>query len=211
MRKAPEWKPQGTKQRNRNVNVVVGLGNPGRRYVGTPHNVGFVAVDRLAGESGCRFRRSARFRALTAKTRMGGQPVLLVKPQTYMNASGEAVGALLRYHKVEPAEVLVLLDDVDLDVGRLRVRASGGSGGHRGLASVIQHVGTKAFARIRMGVGRGPGERDVVSHVLSSVPAAHRERVEMMTARAAEAVRVILESGVNAAMNQFNSALPGES
>jgi PTH1 family peptidyl-tRNA hydrolase len=188
------------------VKVIVGLGNPGRKYEGTPHNVGFDVVDCLAHGSGCKLRRSLRFRAQTAKTVIGAETVLLVKPQTYMNLSGESVGALMRYHKVPPTELLVLLDDVDLDIGRIRVRPRGGSGGHKGLKSLIQHVGTEEFVRIRMGVGRGRAESDVVSHVLSPFSAAQRDSVRSMVDRAADAVGVVLESGVESAMNRFNSA-----
>ena len=194
-------------QRNqkRNVKLVVGLGNPGKKYEGTPHNVGFTAVEGLAQQCGCRFRRSLRFRAHTAKATIGSEAVLLVKPQTFMNLSGEAVGGLLRYHKATPADVIVLLDDVDLEVGRIRIRPQGGSGGHKGLASIIQHIGTGDFVRIRMGVGRGAGTADVVSHVLSPIASAQRDRVGSMTGRAADAVREILELGVDSAMNHFNS------
>jgi len=191
------------------VKLVVGLGNPGKKYEGTPHNVGFEAVDCLARQCEGRFRRGLRFRAQTAKVLIGTEPALLVKPQTFMNLSGEAVGALLRYHKATPSDLIVLLDDVDLELGRIRIRPQGGSGGHKGLTSVIQHVGTGDFVRIRMGVGRGTGATDVVSHVLSPIASAHRDSVGSMTERAADAVRVILESGVNSAMNRFNSA-PGE-
>ena len=188
------------------MKLVVGLGNPGRKYEGTPHNVGFTAVEGLAQQCECRFKRSLRFRAHTARTTIGSEAVLLVKPQTFMNLSGEAVGTLLRYHKATPSDLIVLLDDVDLEVGRIRIRPQGGSGGHKGLTSIIQHVGTGDFVRIRMGVGRGRGTADVVSHVLSPFASAERDRVGSMTERAADAVREILESGVNSAMNRFNSA-----
>ena len=196
-------KPRSQKN---NVKLVVGLGNPGQKYEGTPHNVGFAAVELLAEQADCRFRRGMRFRAHTARVTIGSDPVLLVKPQTFMNLSGEAVGGLLRYHKATPDDLVVLMDDVDLDAGRIRIRPKGGSGGHNGLASVIQHVGTGDFVRVRMGVGRGGGTANVVSHVLSPIAAAERDRVESMVERAAEAVREILGAGVNAAMNRFNSA-----
>ncbi len=193
------------RSQKRNVKLVVGLGNPGRKYEGTPHNVGFSVVERLAEQCGSRFRRSLRFRAHTAKVTIGNDAVLLIKPQTFMNLSGEAVGGLLRYHKATPSDVIVLLDDVDLAVGRIRIRPQGGSGGHKGLASIIQHIGTGDFVRVRMGVGRGAGTANVVSHVLSPIASAQRDRVDSMTERAADAVREILESGVNSAMNRFNS------
>jgi peptidyl-tRNA hydrolase, PTH1 family len=192
------------------VKVIVGLGNPGRKYEGTPHNVGFDAVDCLAERFDARFRKSLRFKAEVAKTVIGGESVVLVKPQTFMNLSGDAVGALLRYHKVPIENVIVLLDDVDLELGRIRIRPGGGSGGHKGLTSVKQHVGTGDFVRIRMGVGRGAGTADVVSHVLSPFASVHRDSVGSMTERTADAVCEILESGVDSAMNRFNSVAPEE-
>jgi PTH1 family peptidyl-tRNA hydrolase len=193
------------------VKVVVGLGNPGQKYEGTPHNVGFAAVERLAQRYSGSFRRALRFKAEVAKVRVGSESVLLVKPQTFMNLSGDAVGGLLRYHKVSPENLIVLFDDVDLEVGRIRIRPQGGSGGHNGLTSVISHVGTDKFARIRMGVGRGMGARDVVSHVLKPFAVAQRNGVDSMTDRAVDAVCEILESGVDSAMNRFNSAVQDES
>jgi PTH1 family peptidyl-tRNA hydrolase len=194
-----------------NVKVVVGLGNPGGKYEGTPHNVGFEAVDRLADRIGCQFKYSLRFKAEIAKTAVGADQMLLVKPQTFMNLSGEAVGALLRFYKATAADLIVLFDDVDLDVGRIRIRPGGGSGGHKGLTSVIQHVGTGDFVRVRMGVGRGVGTGDVVSHVLRKFASCHRDSVDSMIERAVDAVYKIQESGVDAAMNRFNSMVPDQS
>ena len=199
------------KRRKINVKIVVGLGNPGAKYEGTPHNVGFEAVEQLAERCGCQFKHSLRFKAQIAKTTIGADQALLVKPQTFMNLSGEAVGALLRFYKASTADLIVLFDDVDLDVGRIRIRPGGGSGGHKGLTSVIQHVGTGDFVRVRMGVGRGVGAGDVVSHVLRKIASAHRERVDSMIERAVDAVYKILESGVDAAMNRFNSMEPEQS
>jgi len=193
------------------VKVIVGRGNPGKKYEGTPHNIGFAAVEQLARRSECKFRKSLRFNAEIAKAHLGAEAVLLVKPQTYMNRSGDAVGSLLRYHKVSPADLIVLLDDVELEVGRIRIRPQGSSGGHNGLSSVVDHVGTSKFVRIRIGVGRGVGNEDLISHVLKPFPAAKRERVDEMTDRAADAVYAILESGVDSAMNRYNSAVQDES
>ena len=192
------------------VKVVVGLGNPGRKYEGTPHNVGFSAVECLAERFSGTFRKSLRFKAEVAKVAIGSETVALVKPQTFMNLSGDAVGSLLRYHKVPESDLIVLLDAGDLDLGRIRIRPNGGRGGHKGLTSVMQHVGTGEFVRIRMGVGRGIGTADVVSHVLSPFASAHRDSVGSMTERTADAVCEILASGVDSAMNRFNSA-PGAS
>ncbi len=187
------------------VKIVVGLGNPGAKYKGTPHNVGFEVVDRLAERCGVQLKPVARFKAELVKAAIGMESVLLVKPQTFMNLSGEAVGALLNFYKVTAAELIVIFDDVNLDVGRIRIRPKGGSGGHNGLASVIQHTGTENFVRVRMGVGRGNGTGDLVSHVLHRFAPCHRDSVAEMIERAGDAVYTILESGVETAMNRFNS------
>ena len=186
------------------MKVIVGLGNPGKRYADTPHNGGFAVVDALAETWNCRLRRSFRFGARCGKARGNGEPVLLVKPETYMNNSGQAVGGLLRYHKAPPSDLVVVLDDADLPLGRLRVRACGSSGGHRGLASVIGHVGGEAFARVRIGIGRRGQEEDLVRHVLSAFSARDRPRADRAVDMAAEAVQCVLEHGVEAAMNRFN-------
>jgi peptidyl-tRNA hydrolase, PTH1 family len=185
--------------------MVVGLGNPGRQYDGTPHNVGFMAVDCLADRLKAGWKRSLRFRARTAQGGCAGEPVLLVKPQTYMNRSGVAVGALARYHRLAPADVIVVLDDADLDAGRLRVRPRGGSGGHRGLQSLIEALGDEAFARVRVGIGRPEdGQRDLVEHVLSRGTQAERDRLKAMAGLAADAAECIVTEGAEAAMNRFN-------
>jgi len=193
------------------VKVVAGLGNPGGKYEGTPHNVGFDAVDKLAERCNCQFKYSLRFKAEVAKTDIGSESVVLIKPQTFMNLSGEAVGALLRFYKVTASELVVLFDDVDLELGRIRVKPDGGSGGHKGLASVIQHVGTGKFVRVRMGVGRGNGQGGVMSHVLRKFASDDRDSVESMVSKAVDSVYEILESGVNSAMNQFNSVAQKDS
>ncbi len=186
------------------MNVIVGLGNPGRRYERTPHNVGFAALDVLAEQAGCRVRRSLRFRARIGKAHLAGSPVLLVKPETYMNRSGHAVVAALRYFKADRADLVLVLDDADLPVGRIRVRPKGGSGGHRGLASVIEQVGGDDFARVRIGVGRRHEASNLVSHVLRPYGADEWAAMEKVVGCAAEAVRQIVESGTEAAMNAFN-------
>jgi len=188
------------------VKLVVGLGNPGAAYAGSPHNAGFEVADALAQRAGVAFRESKRFRAALARGELAGEPVVLMKPLTYMNASGEAVGDWLRWHRMTVADLVVLYDDVDLEPGRLRIRARGGSGGHKGLASVIQHAGADAFVRVRLGVGRGDGEReDVIAHVLRPLTGARREAAAAMVGEAADAVEMILRQGVDRAMNRFNT------
>jgi len=188
------------------VKLVVGLGNPGRKYADTPHNAGFGVAEELAGRWSEKFRGSWRFSARIAKAVYGQERVLLVQPQTFMNNSGEAVGSILRYNKLERSDLIVVLDDADLDVGRIRVRCSGGSGGHKGLASVVQHVGGSDFARVRLGVGRS---ENLVAHVLSPFSDAQRKGFEEAIKRAADAVCEIMDGGVDRAMNLFN-AQPGK-
>ena len=186
------------------MKIVVGLGNPGDDYADTPHNLGFMVLDRLAREWSFRWHRSWRFRADTGRARAGEEPVVLAKPRTYMNRSGLAVGALVRYHRAGASDLIVVADDADLPLGRLRVRRGGGSGGHRGLASIIEAVGTEAFIRLRVGIGREASGRDLVDHVLTPFAAAERSAAEAVAARAAAAVCCIVEAGVDAAMNRFN-------
>jgi len=193
------------------VKIVAGLGNPGAKYVGTPHNAGFEVLDWLARDLGCDYRSAGRFKALTAEALIGGEKVLLVKPQTFMNLSGESVGALMNFYKVPADDLIVVYDDVNLDVGRIRIRPKGGSGGHNGLTSVIRHAGTEDFTRIRVGVGRGRSAGDLVSHVLRRFAPDDRERMEGAIERAGKAVYTVLESGTETAMNRFNSAVQEQS
>jgi PTH1 family peptidyl-tRNA hydrolase len=180
------------------------LGNPGRRYQRTPHNVGFDVIELLARNEGARLRRSLRFRAKLVRTGAGDRSWMLVQPQTYMNCSGETVGPLLTYHRVDVSNLVVVLDDADLPLGRLRIRGRGGSGGHRGLRSIIEHTGTESFARVRIGVGRR-GD-DMVNHVLSPFSATDRNQADQAIERAADAVRHIFDTGLESAMNEFNAA-----
>ena len=196
------------------MKAIIGLGNPGLKYHGTRHNVGFAVVDALANRAHVDFE-SARVDALVGRWRrpVGGDDVLLVKPLTFMNASGEAVGGLLRYFKIELADLLVIVDEVQLPVGKLRARARGSAGGHNGLKSVIAHVGEE-FSRLRLGVGRGPegpggkGQRDLADHVLSRFEEDERAEVERMIARAADAADVFVTGGIAEVMNQYNGGDP---
>jgi peptidyl-tRNA hydrolase, PTH1 family len=191
--------------------LVAGLGNPGERYAGTRHNIGFLVVDELAGRLSGKWRRSLRFHAWMSEGTLGGMRALLVKPLTYMNESGDAVGRILRYRGAEPDRLAVVLDDADLPLGRLRIRARGSSGGHRGLLSIIQAVGSEDFVRIRVGIGRETDGRGLVDYVLASFSPEEREIVDGAIERAAEAVVCVMESGVEAAMNAFNGAVPAPS
>ena len=184
------------------MKLVAGLGNPGSRYRGTRHNIGFGVLDELAGRHGLTFEGSSAD-ALQARWR-SGDDVLLVKPLTYMNLSGEAVGVLCRYFKVDTPDVLIVCDDVNLPLGRLRARAGGSDGGHNGLKSVAQHLGTSDYARLRIGVGRGDLRRDLAAHVLAGFDADEMTGVEEAITRSADAVELWIAEGLGPVMNRFN-------
>lgn len=185
--------------------LVVGLGNPGPEYARTRHNVGFRVIDRL-GEAFQIVVGRVRHQALIGTGTIGDVPVVLVKPQTYMNLSGESVRLLMRQFGVRPERVLILTDDMELPAGRLRLRARGSAGGHNGLKSLIQCLETDEFPRIKIGVGR-PGEGvSTIDHVLGEFGPEEAEAVEASLGRAAEAVEVVLAEGLEAAMNRFNRA-----
>ena len=184
--------------------LVVGLGNPGSRYEATRHNTGFQAVARLAADAGVRIDR-ARFHALTARADVAGQSVLLMQPQTYMNESGIAVREAASFYKLPPERVLVLFDDIDLDVGRLRIRRSGSAGGHNGIKSIIAQLGSQDFPRIKIGVGAKPHpDYDLADWVLSRFTPQERKLLEPAIVRAAEAVPVILSEGLERAASRYN-------
>ena len=187
--------------------LVVGLGNPGKEYDRTRHNIGFAVLDRLAEKLDCSFRRKWRFSAEIAEAATGDAgKVVLAKPRTYMNRSGSAVNALLSWLKVEPAQLLVVVDDADLPLGQIRLRASGGSGGHNGLRSIIETLGgNEEFARLRVGIGRSvPAGADITGHVLGKFAAQEREMAGQAVATAVEAIECCLRDGLTEAMNQFN-------
>ena len=184
--------------------LVVFLGNPGLRYEGTRHNAGFMAADAFQRKHNIRINR-ARFRALTAQCNIGGDQVLLMKPQTYMNLSGEAVGQAARFYKIPPEHILVVSDDITLPVGSLRIRTKGSAGGHNGLKNIIEVLGTDAFPRIRIGVGTPPHpDYETIDWVLSVFR--DRDAVEMADAasRAADAVECYIAEGPEKAMNQYS-------
>jgi len=185
------------------VKLVAGLGNPGGRYRGTRHNVGFEVLDLLARRHGLDFE-AAPADALLARWRRPEGPALLVKPLTFMNVSGEAVGALVRYYRVALPDALIVADDVNLPLGRLRLRATGTDGGHNGLKSIAQHFGTIDYARLRIGVGRGDDRRDLADHVLARFEPDEMPGIEDAIARAADAVETWMTDGVERTMNLFN-------
>ena len=184
--------------------LVVFLGNPGPRYEGTRHNAGFMAADALAKEKDLRIDK-LRFRALTASCEIGGEKVLLMKPQTYMNLSGEAVSQAARFYKIPPEHVLVVSDETALALGKLRIRQKGSAGGHNGLKSIIACLGTEAFPRIRMGVGAPPHpDYDMADWVLSAFKNQDAEEIADCALRAARAVECYISQGPDKAMNLYN-------
>jgi PTH1 family peptidyl-tRNA hydrolase len=182
--------------------IVVGLGNPGPRYAGTRHNVGFLVIDLLAQSPGAGAFRS-RFQAQVAELQEPPHGVLLVKPETFMNLSGRCVRQVLDFYQVPPAELLVVCDDVNLPLGKLRARARGTHGGHNGLRDIQNHLGTTEYPRLRVGVG-APQEADMVDHVLSRFRPSERPLIEEAVVAAAQAVGVWVHRGIEACMNQYN-------
>ena len=187
------------------IKLVTGLGNPGTEYARTPHNVGFRVADRIAERCSATWRAESRFTGLVAKAKWNGMDILLLKPQTFRNLSGESVGRLARYYNVAPADLVVVSDDADLPVGRLRVRPEGGTGGHRGLQSITEVLGTKAFARVRVGIGRPSHGGELAAHVLGRLGPEEEEVLRRAEDAAAEAALCVLSRGVDEAMNTFNA------
>ena len=188
------------------MKLIVGLGNPGSEYRDTRHNVGFMVVDALVDRWRVADQWREKFEALQIKTVRGDEPVIIAKPLTFMNLSGQAVQALAGFYKIEPADIFVVTDDVALPLGRLRARSEGGAGGHNGLKSMIQSLATQAFPRMRVGVGRGDDRRDLADHVLGRFDADERDTVSAAVLRAADATEMFLSEGIGRVMNAFNAA-----
>ncbi len=188
------------------MKVIAGLGNPGKGYAGTPHNIGFDVVEALAARTGETWKETKQWKMRSARLTVNGEQILLMQPLTFMNLSGESIAPVLRYFGTPAENLLVVSDDADLPLGRLRFRPGGGSGGHRGLASVVSHLGTEKFARLRLGVGRD--DRALKGFVLDKFPADAAEEVKQLTAAAADAVYFWITHGTNEAMNRFNAAAP---
>ena len=184
--------------------LLVCLGNPGKEYANTRHNIGFLAADALERRTGVKFNK-LKYRALTGEVTLGGQRVLVVKPQTYMNLSGEAVKMAGGFYKIPPDHILVLYDDVSLPLGKLRVRGSGSAGGHNGIKNIIAHLGTDAFPRIKVGVGAPEGaDRDLVDWVIGNFTQAQRKVVDEAIEKALDAAACVIAHGVSEAQNRFN-------
>ena len=192
------------------LQLLVGLGNPGDRYAETRHNVGFMALERLAAASGGAFRPQARLHGQLAEIGLGADRLRLLMPQTFMNESGRSIRAALDWYRLEPSQLLVIVDDMDLPLGRLRLRASGSAGGHNGLRSTIQHLGTQEFARLRIGIGApslDPGERRerTVGHVLGRFSAAERPVLEAVLCEVDSGIALIRRQGLERAGNRLNA------
>jgi PTH1 family peptidyl-tRNA hydrolase len=189
------------------MRLIVGLGNPGREYESTPHNLGFLAVDGLAERAGIRVTRPEA-QAYVGRGELAGQDVILAKPQTYMNLSGVSIRMLLGKYELDPTEMIVLVDDVDLPWGHLRIRERGSAGTHNGLKSIVGSLGTQEFVRVRLGVGPEKIWGDLRDYVLSPMGRAERETATQMVADAAEAVGLIFTEGIGKAMSRFNRKVP---
>jgi len=190
--------------------IIVGLGNPTKEYEGTRHNVGFAVIDAIADKYNISVTERKN-RAFCGKGIIAGQKVLLAKPQTYMNLSGESVRGLLDYFKIdEETELIVIYDDVSLDVGQLRIRKKGSAGGHNGIKNIITHLGHNVFQRIKVGVGEKPKEYDLADYVLGHFSKAEKELMEEGYRNAVEAIEKILQGEIDGAMNQFNKKVVRE-
>jgi peptidyl-tRNA hydrolase, PTH1 family len=191
-----------------NLHLIVGLGNPGAKYERTRHNIGFQLMERLAEKWQAEWKLEKKFQASVARVTRDGAEAILARPQTFMNASGEAVGPLSVFYRVPPEKLLVAVDDADLPLGEIRLRASGSSGGHHGLESIEQHLGTRGFARLRLGIGRTTdGRREITGYVLAPFTKAEAALVEEVLKAAAGQVECWLDAGIEKAMNRFNGVV----
>ena len=184
------------------MKIVVGLGNPGAEYANTPHSVGFETVDAIASAAGVAWVEKRQYKCLWARVSIAGTSCVLVKPQTYMNLSGESVAPIVRYQNATAADLVVVQDDIDLALGRLRIRKGGSCGGHNGIRNVIERLGTSDFARLKLGVGKD--RSDVVAHVLGKFDPISRKIMDREVAEAVKAVIAIVRDGPDRAMNLFN-------
>jgi PTH1 family peptidyl-tRNA hydrolase len=190
-----------------NIFLIVGLGNPGAEYAQTRHNAGFLLVEKLAAHWRVGWANERKFAARIAGAEYHGRKVLLCEPQTFMNLSGEAVGALVKFYRLPLEKILVVVDDADLPLGEIRLRPGGGSGGHHGLDSVTQHLGSRDYARLRIGIGRKNEAREITGHVLGRFAADEGAVLEKVLARAASQLECWLSAGLPKAMSQFNGAV----
>jgi PTH1 family peptidyl-tRNA hydrolase len=186
------------------LHLIVGLGNPGTEYAPTRHNAGFLLVEKLAADWKADWANERKFAARIARARCGGGKVLLCEPQTFMNLSGETVGALVKFYQLPLKQILVAVDDADLPLGEIRLRSAGSSGGHHGLESIERHLASREFARLRIGIGRKDGAREITGHVLGKFDSTENGLLEKVLDRASSQIETWLESGIDRAMSQFN-------
>lgn len=189
------------------LHLIVGLGNPGAEYAKTRHNAGFLLVEKLAARWKSDWANERKFRARIAKAGHNGKRLLLCEPQTFMNLSGETVGVVKNFYQVRPMDLMVVVDDADLPLGTIRLRPDGSSGGHHGLESVEQHLASRGFARLKIGIGRKDGAREITDHVLGKFDSAESELLEKVLDRAAQQVETWLDAGIEKAMSQFNGSV----
>jgi PTH1 family peptidyl-tRNA hydrolase len=185
------------------MHLIVGLGNPGQQYAGTRHNVGFMIVDYLAGENNLIFTDS-RWQAAVAKAIIWDKSVILLKPQTFMNLSGTAVAQAAHFYKLQPARIIIIHDDLDIEFGRIKIVSGGGDGGHKGIRSITEHLGTKSFPRIKIGIGRPPSPVLPEKYVLAKFDSAEKEVLERNMSVVSEGIRILLQEGIAAAMTVIN-------
>ncbi len=203
------WSAAASARRMDNLYLIAGLGNPGREYAGTRHNIGFMLVAQLASRWRGSWVLERKFHSRVARLERGEKRIILCQPQTFMNASGEAVGALRGFYRVAAAQMLVVVDDADLALGQIRLRGEGSSGGHHGLESVEAQLGTREYPRLRLGIGRREEDgRQISNYVLGQFAAAERPAVEEVLDRACRQVECWLDAGMKQAMNNFNGAAP---
>ena len=190
-----------------NIFLIVGLGNPGAEYAKTRHNAGFLLVEKLAEQWKSNWANERKFVSRVAKAERNGQKVLLCEPQTFMNLSGKSVGALVNFYQLPLVKILVAVDDADLPFGEIRLRKSGSSGGHHGLESIEQHLATRDFARLRIGIGRKDSSRQIANYVLGKFDSSESELLKKVLERATNQVKTWLTSGIEKAMSQFNGVV----
>jgi len=186
------------------MRLIVGLGNPGKKYENTRHNVGFKAIDRLSRDLDIPVLKE-KCGALIGEGMIGNSKVMLAKPQMFMNLSGTSVASLIHWFKLDPAKMMLIYDDLDLDVGQLRIRSKGNSGGHKGVESVITALKTSELSRIRIGIGRPSVESEGIDYVLANIPGSEQEAVDSAIVKAAESASMIISDGIEEAMNRYNS------
>jgi PTH1 family peptidyl-tRNA hydrolase len=187
--------------------LIVGLGNPGADYAKTRHNAGFLLIEKLAGKWRADWKNERKFQARAARAERDGKVILLAEPQTFMNASGESVGLLVRYYQLPLDRIMVVVDDADLPLGEIRLRPGGGTGGHHGLESVMQHIGSREYARLRIGIGRKDQARQITGHVLGKFSAGENALLEKVLDRAEGQLECWLTAGIQKAMSQFNGVV----